>query len=600
MLGRVAASSSQSSRERAPALPGRRQRPRELGLAVRQGPLRLRGGEQRATASAQARSSPGRRAAAGHVVGALARPQPRSDAARPRAARAIARPRRSPGTNEDAYAWAKLAKGVLGTDNVDAQLGDGLDPRGPAGAAASHDRRGVRRLDRRPARSRPEGGAAGPVPAAARRRREARRTRLVELAATRHRPHAVRLEEPAAPTGGRAGRASVPRAPRRRSPRRTPRRLRDQLGAKGTVVVVGGRASLAESAAVTVDAVAALHAAVPSGQVPGRRCAAATSTARSTWVSRPGCCRAASGWPRPVSALRAAWPSLPGARPRCRRHPRAAADGRIGCLVLLGADPVSDFPDRDLARRGARRARHDRRRRHLPQRVVQTGRRRARRRGVRREGRAPPPTSRGGSAPSARRSRRPAPRHADWIIAADLAARLGHDLGLGSVEEIWDEIARGRHRATPASRPSALAGDHDGVVTRLAGQRRSLADATTGAPPLKGYGLRLAVGRRLYDAGVAVTQSPSLAGLCRRRAAPEPVGRRPPRRARRHGGPGGVAEGPRSCLPIVRDRWRAPRARPGWRSNQPDAGGQPPRRRRRRPSTTSRWPPSPDQCTGAD
>ena len=31
-------------------------------------------------------------------------------------------------TNEDAYAWAKLAKGVLGTDNVDAQLGDGLPP----------------------------------------------------------------------------------------------------------------------------------------------------------------------------------------------------------------------------------------------------------------------------------------------------------------------------------------------------------------------------------------------------------------------------------------------------------------------------------------
>ncbi len=29
-------------------------------------------------------------------------------------------------TNEGAYAWAKLAKGVLGTDSVDAQLGDGL------------------------------------------------------------------------------------------------------------------------------------------------------------------------------------------------------------------------------------------------------------------------------------------------------------------------------------------------------------------------------------------------------------------------------------------------------------------------------------------
>ena len=29
-------------------------------------------------------------------------------------------------TNECAYAWAKLAKGVIGTDSVDAQLGDGL------------------------------------------------------------------------------------------------------------------------------------------------------------------------------------------------------------------------------------------------------------------------------------------------------------------------------------------------------------------------------------------------------------------------------------------------------------------------------------------
>ncbi len=29
-------------------------------------------------------------------------------------------------TNEDCYAWTKLAKGVIGTDNVDAQLGDGL------------------------------------------------------------------------------------------------------------------------------------------------------------------------------------------------------------------------------------------------------------------------------------------------------------------------------------------------------------------------------------------------------------------------------------------------------------------------------------------
>ena len=35
--------------------------------------------------------------------------------------------------NEDAYAWAKLARTILHTDNVDAQLGDGL----PGGLVAS-------------------------------------------------------------------------------------------------------------------------------------------------------------------------------------------------------------------------------------------------------------------------------------------------------------------------------------------------------------------------------------------------------------------------------------------------------------------------------
>ena len=30
----------------------------------------------------------------------------------------------------------------------------------------------------------------------------------------------------------------------------------------------------------------------------------------------------------------------------------------------------------------------------------------------------------------------------DWVIASELAARLGVDLGFSSLEEIWDEIAR--------------------------------------------------------------------------------------------------------------------------------------------------------------
>ena len=47
-------------------------------------------------------------------------------------------------TNEAAYAWAKLAKGVIGTDHVDAQLGDGLPASTVLGLPAHDDRRRVR------------------------------------------------------------------------------------------------------------------------------------------------------------------------------------------------------------------------------------------------------------------------------------------------------------------------------------------------------------------------------------------------------------------------------------------------------------------------
>ena len=46
-----------------------------------------------------------------------------------------------------------------------------------------------------------------------------------------------------------------------------------------------------------------------------------------------------------------------GVGPRRRGILQAAADGRIDALVLLGADPLADFPDRDLAERALAGAR---------------------------------------------------------------------------------------------------------------------------------------------------------------------------------------------------------------------------------------------------
>src|ERR1700736_3516728 len=50
----------------------------------------------------------------------------------------------SRGTNEDAYLWARFAKGVLRTDHVDAQLGDGL----PADLVLGMPRATIADLDR--------------------------------------------------------------------------------------------------------------------------------------------------------------------------------------------------------------------------------------------------------------------------------------------------------------------------------------------------------------------------------------------------------------------------------------------------------------------
>ena len=317
------------------------------------------------------------------------------------------------GTNEDAYAWAKLAKGVIGTDHVDAQLGDGLDPSGRAGPAARDDRRGLRRHHRGPARPRPEGGAAGPVPAAAGRRREARHT-PGGAGLPRHRPHALHLEEPAAPPGRAGGAGAVALDPAGRLPDGTgvsdadAADVRDQLaqGQRGRGRRTG--LDLAESAAFTHDAVAVLH-----GQVEG---ATFLATLRRGNVNgaidmglSPGLLPGGVKLADAGDALRRAGrrvPTEPGLD--AGGILQAAADGRIACLVLLGADPVVRLPRPRPGAAGPRR----RRARSSPSTPSSTSPPGAPtwcwppRPSPRSP--APPPTSKGASAPSASRSRRSA------------------------------------------------------------------------------------------------------------------------------------------------------------------------------------------------
>ena len=358
-------------------------------------------------------------------------------------------------TNESAYAWAKLAKGVIGTDHVDAQMGDGL----PAASVLGLPRATIDDVC--------TPGATvlvlGPdlkeeLPVLFLRLRHAiveDGVRVVELShagtgltdlatvSLRYRPGdvvdtlAALLAVGRAPVGADAdafGRAV------------------DLLG-DGPFTVVLGRASLAESADTVVAAAAALldarpdvrfllalrrgnvHGALDMGLAPGLL---------------PGRTTLADGRDWFLTAWDTA-PEVPGLD--AAGILVAAAEGRIDTLVLVGADPMADFPDRHLAARalaGARTviacdlfmtesaARAD---------VVLPAAGFAEVSGTttNMEGRVsllaqavtPPGTAR-----------------PDWMIASELAWRLGADLRLESVEQIWEEIEE-------------LAPSHDGISLHL-------------------------------------------------------------------------------------------------------------------------------------
>jgi predicted molibdopterin-dependent oxidoreductase YjgC len=229
----------------------------------------------------------------------------------------------------------------------------------------------------------------------------------------------------------------------------------------------------------------------------------------------------------------------------------AAAEGRIDVLILLGADPMTDFRDHALGARAVAGARTviavDTFLNASSERadVVLAAAGYAETDGTTTnvEGRVsllsakvtPPGTTR-----------------PDWMLAAELAYRLGTDLGLESVEGIWREFEALAPAHAGITRELLLssAGD-DGVLVPL---RADVAKAAEGhpvrisgvdddiedeepevepvvvsesrpttvtfsrdtpydAPGVDAYSLRLVATRRLYDLGTLVQHSPSLAAL---------------------------------------------------------------------------------------
>jgi NADH-quinone oxidoreductase subunit G len=356
--------------------------------------------------------------------------------------------------NEDAYAWAKAARVALATDNVDAQLADGV----PAATIMGLPRATIQQAVEAPLVITVGGDIKDEVPVLYLRLRDAVRehgTLLVELtpAPTGLSRYAARslLYRPgelaalaAALTGSgpvtgevagvqpdaiEAGRAGIREAQEKGRPDAP------------AMVVVLGRPSLAEPD----DQVAA--AARILGDLPGVAFLSSLRRANVHGALDMGLTPGVLPGRVPLEAGRAwyehHWASdLPSqAGLDTAGILEAATRGWINGLVLLGADPCADFPDSRLALQALYGARfvvavdtHVTASSRLAD-VVLPAAAWAERRGsfTNLEGRV----TRLGQLVTARGAAWP-----DWVIASELAARLGVDLGFSSLEDIWDEVAR--------------------------------------------------------------------------------------------------------------------------------------------------------------
>nr|MDA8291916.1 molybdopterin-dependent oxidoreductase [Actinomycetota bacterium] len=268
--------------------------------------------------------------------------------------------------NEDAYAWAKLARTVLRTDSVDAQLADGL----PASLVLGLPRATIDETAAAKVVLVLAGDVRTDLPVLYLRLRAAATagTAVVECSPVEtsvrdisrahlaYRPGEV-AELAAALAGGTGSGgdggdvAGVPAGDVAGV-----RDLIESASAPGEpagsgVVVVLGRPSAAESDAPTARAAALLHAALPGARfLPALRRGnvhGALDMGLAPGIL-PGRVSLAAGREWFERAWGAELPEAPGAG--TAGILAAAAAGECKLLVLLGADPLADFPDAQLAR----------------------------------------------------------------------------------------------------------------------------------------------------------------------------------------------------------------------------------------------------------
>jgi NADH-quinone oxidoreductase subunit G len=282
-----------------------------------------------------------------------------------------------------------------------------------------------------------------------------------------------------------------------------------------TITMVLGRPSVAESPAAMVEAAAVLLDAKPDARFLVTLRRANVRGALDLGLT-PGMLPGRVSLDDGRAWFTERWPGVPTERGLdAAGILTAAAEGRIDVLILLGSDPITDFPDRALARRALAGARTviavdtfvNDSAQQADVVLAVAGYAEVDGTTTNIEGRissltqtvTPPGTSR-----------------PDWMLAAELAYRLEADLGLESVDGIWDEIERvaPAHAGITRRLLESPAGS-DGVLAPLRPDVAAAAEGThvqiTGVQGTQPDAAELARAEEQHDSGSEPTgaQSPS-------------------------------------------------------------------------------------------
>jgi NADH-quinone oxidoreductase subunit G len=375
------------------------------------------------------------------------------------------------GTNEDAFMWAQLAD-AAGITLRDAQLDDGLPASIFAYPQATIDSacKAATVILLAP-------DLKEELPVLHIRLRDAaekKKIRIIEVSAretglTKHAWRSVRAESGTAVNAVQQLFADA--------------NVAAQL-ASGPVVVVAGRANLAESADHTMAAVEAVFAGAPNANVlPALRRGNVRGALSLGLAPQNG---------KDAAAIL-----------------EASANGQVECLILLGADPMNDVADADLARRGIAGAKFvvaidtflTQSAAHAD--IVLPAAAYGEKDGttMNLEGRVTNVvqkiTPRGTS-------------RADWMIAAELGFLLGHDAGVTTITDV--QKLMGKKVAGFGATTTSVAVKRDGAVVSIPTPTRTAFAAPT-ITPRNSYEFRVDVSRKLYDRAVGTITSPALAGL---------------------------------------------------------------------------------------